>query len=807
MIRISKAPVVNGLMCILLGLTLATSAQSRRVIPFDHEWSFLPGADTITNGNAYPKLWRPVRLPHDWSIESDFSSVHPATNQGGALPGGIGWYRKVFRTPKGAERARVSIEFDGVHKNASVWINGHLLGMRPSGYMGFSHDLTPHLNLSEENELIVRVDNSLQPNERWYTGSGIYRHVRLVVRNPYSVRHWGSQVTTPVVTADRADVVLSHDVEVPAGDCQRRVDILDPSGRIVATTGLRSWRQGLSRDTILTDRLKVDHPKRWSTASPNLYRAVIRLYRGGVEADRYETVFGIRSVGFDATGRFPLNGEPTMLKGVCMHHDLGVLGAAVNTRAMERQLEILKAMGCNAIRTAHNPPAPEFLDLCDRMGFLVMDESFDMWRKKKNKYDYHLDFEAWHARDLADMIRRDRNHPSVVIWSIGNEIREQFDSSGLRITRTLAGIVCALDTTRAVISAMTETQPAKNFMAMSGALDVLGFNYKSYDYDSLPIRFPGMPLIATETASALQTRGVYPPDAERLRIWPPDYKVQANFTGGFPDHTCSAYDNTFAYWGITHERAWLDVKRQPKLAGAFVWSGFDYLGEPTPYPFPARSSYFGIIDLAGFPKDVYHMYRSEWSSEPVLHLFPHWNHRVGDTVDVWAYYGQAEDVELYLNGRSLGRRSKTDTTLHVSWRVPFEPGVIRAISRSHGREVLRREVRTAGKAVAIRLSADRSILKAVGRDLSFVKAELVDARGTVVPDGDRMIRFSVAGAGRLIGTDNGYQADTPRLTSPERMSWKGLALAVVEAGDKQGNITIAASVDGLPKSLLRLHIR
>lgn len=807
MIRISSAPVVNGLVCILLGLSLATSAQSRRVFPFDHDWSFLPGSDTITNGNAYPKLWRPVRLPHDWSIDSNFSSIYPATNQGGALPGGIGWYRKRFRVPKAAEHALVSIEFDGVHKHASVWINGHLLGMRPSGYMGFSHDLTPHLNRTGENELIVRVDNSLQPNERWYTGSGIYRHVRLVVRNPYSVRHWGSQVTTPVVTADRAELVISHDVEVPAGECQRRVDILDPSGRIVSTTGSKTWHQGNSGDTILTDRLRVDHPKRWSTGTPNLYHAVIRLYRGGVEADRYETVFGIRSIGFDPTGRFTLNGTPLLLKGVCMHHDLGVLGAAVNSRAMERQLEILKAMGCNAIRTAHNPPAPEFLDLCDRMGFLVMDESFDMWRKKKNKYDYHIDFEAWHARDLADMVRRDRNHPSVVIWSIGNEIREQFDSSGLRITRTLAGIVRSLDTTRAVISAMTETQPAKNFIAMSGALDVLGFNYKSYDYDSLPIRFPGMPLIATETASALQTRGVYPLAADRLRIWPPDYKVQANFTGGFPDHTCSAYDNTFAYWGITHERAWLDVKRQPKLAGAFVWSGFDYLGEPTPYLFPARSSYFGIIDLAGFPKDVYHLYRSEWTNEPVLHVFPHWNHRVGDTVDVWAYYGQAEDVELSLNGRSLGRRSKTDSTLHVSWRISYQPGVLTAVSRKHDQEVLRREVRTAGKAVAIRLSADRSILKADGRDLSFVKAELVDARGTVVPDGDRMIRFSVQGAGRLVGTDNGYQADTTRLTSPERMSWKGLALGVVEAGDKQGNITVAASVDGLPKSLLRLRIR
>jgi beta-galactosidase len=805
---INYSRLLSGAICLaVLGCASTVQSQSRRVISFDHDWSFFMGADTLTNGNAYPKMWRAVRLPHDWSIEADFSSVHPATNQGGALPGGIGWYRKIFRIPKDAQDQLVSVEFDGVHKNAEVWINGHRLGLRPSGYMGFSHELTAHLNKKSNNLLVVRVDNSLQPNERWYTGSGIYRHMRLVMRHKQSVKHWGSQVTTSVANADRAEVVLNHEVEWTSGVGQHRVDILDPSGRIVATTGLRSWKKAVAGDTMLTDRLQVLRPQRWSTTSPKLYRAVMRLYRAGVETDKYETSFGIRSTGFDAAGRFTLNGAPTLLKGVCMHHDLGVLGAAVNTRAMERQLEILKDMGCNAIRTAHNPPAPEFLELCDRMGFLVIDESFDQWRKKKNKYDYHLDFEAWHARDLADMIRRDRNHPSVVIWSIGNEIREQFDSSGLRITKTLAGIVRSLDATRPVISALTETQPSKNFISMSGALDVLGFNYKSYDYDSLPIRFPGMPLIATETASALQTRGVYPPRADSLRIWPPDYKVQANFTGGFPDHTCSAYDNTFAYWGITHERAWVDVKRQPKLAGAFVWSGFDYLGEPTPYPFPARSSYFGIIDLAGFPKDVYHMYRSEWTDKPVLHVFPHWNHQVGDTVDVWAYYGQADEVELYLNGKSLGRRSKSDSVLHVSWKVPYVPGVITAVSRTGSREVLRREVRTAGKPVGIRLSADRSSLKSGDRDLSFVKAELIDAHGVVVPDGDRMIRFSVIGSGRIVGTDNGYQADTVRLVSPDRKTWKGLALAVVEAGDKQGNITIVAETLGLPKSLLRLSVR
>ena len=357
--------------------------------------------------------------------------------------------------------------------------------------------------------------------------------------------------------------------------------------------------------------------------------------------DVVETKIGIRNFRFDVKNGFYLNEVPTKILGVCMHHDLGALGAAFNKSAAKRQLQLLKEMGCNAIRTAHNMPAAAFLDLCDEMGFLVMDEAFDSWQKKKNKYDYSKDFAKWHQQDLEAMIVRDRNHPSVFMWSIGNEIREQFDSSGIALTKEMVAIIKALDTTRPVTSALTENILSKNFIAQSGALDLLGFNYKQNAYDSLPIRFAGKPLIAAETASALETRGVYLLPADSNYLWPSDSK---DTKSGNVDYTCSAYDNTYAYWGTTHENSWLSVKNRPFMSGLFVWSGFDFLGEPVPYTYPARSSYYGIIDLAGIPKDVYYMYQSEWTKKPVLHVLPHWNWQKGQIVDVWAYYNNADLV-------------------------------------------------------------------------------------------------------------------------------------------------------------------
>ena len=403
------------------------------------------------------------------------------------------------------------------------------------------------------------------------------------------------------------------------------------------------------------------------------------------------------------------------------------------------------------------------------------------------------------------MVLRDRNHPSIIMWSIGNEVREQFDSTGTAIAEELVSNVKSLDKSRPVTSALTETFAEKNFITKANVLDVIGFNYKDYDYAELPKRFPGQKFIALETASALETRGVYEFPGDSIRIWPPNFKVQDTFTAN-KDFTSSAYDNTHAYWGNTHERSWLAVKRNPHIAGAFVWSGFDYLGEPMPYPkFPARSSYYGIIDLAGFPKDVYYMYQSEWSTKPVLHIFPHWSWKPGQLVDVWAYYNNADEVELFLNGKSLGIRRKNDSTLHVMWRVPFKAGTLKAVSRKNGNIILTKEIKTAGEAARIELIVDKTNLRSGEKDLSFVTARILDKKGNLVPYADNLIKFSITGNGTIVGTDNGYQADTVSLKIHERKCWKGMSLAIIQSTEKKGNITLTATSPGISSATITIR--
>lgn len=807
-------------------------AQSpRSVIDFNSDWKFYLGNDsTAYNMNYNDAGWRKLSLPHDWSIESDFIKDAPATNQGGSLPGGIGWYRKIFTVSASSRNKDISIEFDGVYRNSEVWINGHYLGKRPNGYISFHYDLTPYLKYgNEKNVIAVKVDNSQQPNSRWYTGSGIYRNVRLIAKNKIAIDKSSMFITATILgleinsrefSKQKSKKEVVGDVHVNAftitNSTLRRQQIelvhtiYDANGKKIsvynsAAISLDASQQ-LSEAYHTEAVIGVVNPVLWTIDRPYLYKVVSAIYRGNIKFDEVTTNIGFRKFDFDNKEGFFLNGQPKKIKGVCMHHDLGALGAAFNYRAAERQLQILKEMGCNAIRTAHNPPAPEFLDLCDKMGFLVMDEAFDMWQKKKNKFDYYLDFKEWHERDLRDMVLRDRNHPSIIAWSIGNEIREQFDSTGTVITKELVDIVKKLDPTRPVITALTETMPEKNFITKANALDLLGFNYKYYDYAVLPQRFPGNKFIATETASALATRGVYQFPSDSMRVWPPDYKAQDTFKGN-KDFTASAYDNTYAYWGGTHEKTWLAVKKYPHIAGIFVWSGFDFLGEPLPYPkFPARSSYYGIVDLAGFPKDVYYMYQSEWTTKPVLHIFPHWNWNKGELVDVWAYYNNADEVELYLNGRSLGKRSKTDSTLHVMWRVNFEPGTLKAVSRKNGKTLLVKEIKTAGEPARIELIADRKIIKADGKDLSFITARILDAAGNLVPGADKAIEFSISGNANIAATDNGYQADTVSLTSHKRRAWKGMALAIVKAAAKKGNSTLTASSPGLKPGTIALKI-
>ncbi len=771
--------------------------QARIITNFDSGWHFhLGDVKNAEDPGFDDKAWRLLDLPHDWSIEGTFSKDNPATPEGGALPGGIGWYRKTFIVPATDKGKLLYIDFDGVYQKSTVWVNGHQLGYRPNGYISFRYELTPYLNFGSKNTISVKVDNSVQPNSRWYSGSGIYRNVWLVTTNKVAVDHWGTFVTTPQVSSEAATVNLS--IQVANYDAKLKYNVVsviyDPAGKNVSLN-LIKLNSNKAEQTFT-----VNKPLLWSVAHPQLYKIVTEIRQGNQVVDTYTTPLGIRYFNFDADKGFSLNGKFFKILGVCDHHDLGSLGAAVNTRALERQLQMLKEMGCNAIRTSHNPPAPELLDLCDKMGFIVMDEAFDCWEVEKVDYDYHLFFKEWHKRDLEDQVLRDRNHPSVIIWSIGNEIPQQADTSALRIAPELAGIVHSLDRTRPITTA-NDRPDTSNKIIKSGAIDLIGYNYHEYSYAKFHSRYPGKKFIATETTSGLETRGYYDMPSDSIRVWPTDSaKMNA-------DHTVSAYDNVRPGWGSTHEATWKVMKKYDFLSGFFIWTGFDYLGEPTPYSWPSRSSYFGIIDLAGFPKDIFYMYQSEWTNKTVLHIFPHWNWTPGKTVDVWAFYNNADEVELFLNGRSVGVKHKTGDDLHVMWRLKFEPGTLKAVSRKNGQVVLTKEIHTAGKPYKIELTADRKNIKADGQDLSFITAKVLDKEGNVVPDADNRINFKVNGQAFIAGVDNGDPVSHDPFKVNYRKAFHGLALAIVQAKKQAGAVTFTATSAGLAPAIVKLNLK
>ncbi len=792
-------PKAARLFCLSVAALLFTlkgfGQDGRSVVNFDKDWRFNLGDVKDGEKTSLNDVnWRLLNLPHDWSIEGKFSKDNPATPEGGALPGGIGWYRKTFTLPASSKNKLVYIDFDGVYQKSDVWVNGHHLGFRPNGYISFRYGLTPYLNFGGANTIAVKVDNSVQPNSRWYSGSGIYRNVWLVTTNKVAVDHWGTYVTTPIINDRFATVNLNIQLRNYTGKKQSinvTSSIVDANGKVVST--LASPLK--IKDTIdqLTQNITVRSPKLWSVKVPYLYKVVTKVSGAGIN-DTYTTPLGIRYFNFDADKGFSLNGKYMKILGVCDHHDLGSLGSAINTRALERQLQILKAMGCNGIRTSHNPPAPELLDLCDKMGFIVMDEAFDCWEWKKAKYDYHLYFKEWHKRDLEDQILRDRNHPSVIIWSIGNEIPQQGDTSAYRLAPELAGIVHSLDRTRPITTA-NDHPDTSNKIIKSGAIDLIGYNYHEFDYPTFHDRYPGKKFIATETTSGLETRGHYDMPSDSIRIWPARW--DRPFKEGNPDNSVSAYDNVRPAWGSTHEATWKVMKKYDFLSGMFVWTGFDYLGEPTPYSWPSRSSYFGIIDLAGFPKDIYYMYQSEWTDKTVLHIFPHWNWTPGKLVDVWAFYNHADEVELFLNGKSLGVKKKTGDDLHIMWRVPFEPGTLKAVSRKDGKVVLTREIHTAGAPAKIELMADRKNIKADGKDLSFITVRILDKDGNLVPDASNLVNFKINGNAFIASVDNGDEVSHDPFKANYRKAFNGQALAIVQTKEKPGAITFTATSDGL----------
>lgn len=801
----------SSLLFFICSICCSASAQ-RTKESFNNNWKF-----TIDSTQDYSQLkaniqsWRTLNVPHDWSIEFPFDSTSPTGTGGGALRGGMGWYTKEFTLPITDSGKNIFIDFDGVYCRSSVWLNGHLLGYRPNGYISFEYLLNPYLLYNKKNIIVVKVNNNEQPNSRWYSGSGIYRNVWLQKTNKMALANWGTFIITSAVTNTSATVIMTSIVKHEKAENSHaiKISVYDSLGNIV-TAIETPVNDGASTDTTSEHGtvLSIKNPHLWSIENPYLYKVVTQIIVNKKVVDATATNFGIRTFKFDIDNGFILNGKKVKIRGVCNHHDLGCLGTAFNTRAAERQLEILKAMGCNAIRTSHNPPAPQLLDLCDKMGFIVMDEAFDMWEKPKNKFDYHLEFKQWHKKDLEDQILRDRNHPSVFIWSVGNEVPEQWgdstDTSGKRIIKDLINIVQNLDSTRPTVTANNDISTTSKLLP-GEPTTLIGYNYNHNAWAKVFDRWGRKPFIVTESVSALQTRGHYDMPSDSIRRWPTNWDKP--LTNGNKDLSCSAYENCSTPWGSTHEETLKIFEKEQHVSGMFVWTGFDYLGEPTPYQWPARSSYFGIIDLAGFPKDAYYLYQSVWTDKPVLHLLPHWNWKAGETVDVWAYYNDADEVELFLNGKSAGVRKKTGDSLHVMWRLKYEPGTIKAVSRKNGKIVLTEQISTAGPAYKIELISDRKIISSGGEDLSFVTVKVVDKNGNLVPDADNLIQFNVSGAGSVTAVDNGSQTSMESFKDTKRKAFNGLCLAVIKANNTKGNIVVKATGAGLQTAEINIVSR
>ena len=721
--------------------------------------------------------------------DGPFDPTSPGGDGGGYLDGGIGWYRKKFDSPDEAKDRHVWIEFDGAYMDSEVWLNGKSLGRHPYGYTSFYYDITDALKPQGKNVLAVRLDVD-QPCSRWYSGAGIFRHVRLVAVKPVHVAHWGTYVTTPTITSGEAEVKIATRVE-NSGDkpaeAQLWTEVIGPDGKVFRPAGDPPTQTvPAGKETTFLQTIKVPDPKLWSPDEPQLYRATSQVTVAGDAVDSLGTDFGIRTVEFTKEHGMLINGRHVQVQGVCNHHDLGCLGTAVNRRAIQRQLQILKGMGCNAIRTSHNPPDPALLELCDTMGFVVMDEAFDEWKQSKTPRGYGRFFDEWSERDIVSMLQRDRNHPSIVLWSIGNEIPEQGARNAREMAQRLSDICHREDPTRPTTSACNNPGPA-NRTGYAGALGVFGINYNIRAYAQFKDRYN---LIGSETASALSTRGEY-----GLKEGP-DGKLHIQRQA---DNQVTSYELVGPPWGNNAETALLAQMHSPWVAGEFVWTGFDYIGEPTPYRWPARSSYFGILDLAGFPKDRYYFYKSVWRPEPLVHLLPHWNWEgfEGKEIPIWAATN-CDSVELFLNGKSLGEKKlNRDHSLHVEWQVPYEPGTLKAVGKKDGKEVTTDEVRTVGKAKRLVLLPDRDKIHADGDDLSFVTVQVVDEHGSVCPGASDMVQYHLSGPAAIAGVDDGNPICHESFQADKHSVFHGLGLCVVKAAREPGTITLRAEAKGL----------
>ncbi|ETZ19217.1 sugar-binding domain-containing protein [Pedobacter sp. V48] len=799
-------------------ISQAKPTKERYKLLMDRNWKFFLGDNKSASANEFDdSSWRLLNLPHDWSIEGKFQKDAPAGGAGGYLPTGIGWYRKQFNLPSSATKGKqVSIQFDGVYMNSEVWINNHNLGKRPNGYVSFVYDLTPYL-LPGKNTIAVRVDNSQQPNSRWYAGSGIYRHVWLNITAPVHVGQWGTYITTPHVSADSATVSVKTTVENHGSKVSKTVltsKIYSPDGKEVASATIPVMTEPNSSE-VFTQQLKISSPALWDVNTPHLYTMHSIIKQDGKIIDDFESTFGVRKIDYSSTKGFLLNGKKVKMNGVCLHHDAGSVGTAVPEDMWVRRLQILKDMGCNAIRTSHNPAAPEFLDLCDKMGFLVMNEIFDEWKSGKVKYGINQYFDEWSQRDIVDFVHRDRNHPSVVMWSAGNEIGEQSQSNGAEILRPLIEAFHKEDPTRPVTTGndriAADDAPAK--LPFLDMLDIVGYNYVDRWHDRRELFYskdhqdhPNWKMVGTESVSIRGMRGNYYRGGDR--------GVDIDSSVIRPANMSTV---------VRAEQLWKFVSMNDYVIGDFMWTGIDYLGEAK---WPAKSSTAGVIDLCGFPKDSYYFYQSQWTPKPMIHLSPHWNWKgkEGTVMQVMAYTN-CDSVELFLNGKSYGIKSlnfprqgnagawdayatppvyTSTADLHLIWDVPYTPGVLTAVGRKNGKIAYKEEIHTTGTPAAIRLSSDKNSLQANETDVAHLKIEIIDENGHVVPDADNLIQVKVNGTGRLIGLDNGNQVDHTAMKDSQRKTFNGLALAVLQSTNKIGEIQIEVSAPNLKTASARI---
>jgi beta-galactosidase len=801
---------------LLSGLACAATTEIKigadRQIRITQDWRFFKGEAAGAEAAAFDdSAWRQLDLPHDWAIEGPFDRKFDPHN--GGLPYfGVGWYRKHFTVPASARGRYIEVQFDGAMSNSTVWLNGQKLGGRPYGYTSFVLDLTPHLKFGEENVLAVRLAPE-ENSSRWYAGAGIYRNVWLNVTGAVRVPQWGTYVTTPGVADANAVVHVRTELEnrgTQAAKVTLETTVLDAAGKQVGRTTADAEIPAGGKQTVEA-KIGVANPHRWDLETPYLYTAASTVREGSRQTDRYLTPFGIRTIEYTKDRGFLLNGKPRKFQGVCDHADLGALGSAVNRRGLERQIEVLKAFGTNAIRTSHNPPAPELLDLADRMGVLIMDEAFDMWARPKKPNGYSKFWTDWYEADLRDFLHRDRNHPSVVMWSIGNEIPEQGRPEGPVIAKKLTEICHQEDPTRPTTSAFNNAAAAIR-TGMADQVDVVGLNYRIREYAGFIKDHPNWLWVSTETSSGVSSRGVY-----HLPIEKYDKHPSLNLT---------SYDVIAPPWAYIADAEWDAQEKNPQIMGEFVWTGFDYLGEPTPYfggrgaaetDWPSRSSYFGIVDLAGFPKDRFYLYQSHWTTKPMVHLLPHWNWAgmEGKPIPVMVYTN-ADEAELFLNGKSLGRKKqfsepvelpvgtsvnaekKMMSKYRLMWQVPYAPGSIKAVAYQAGKPVATEETKTAGAPARIVLAPDHTSIAADGDDLSFVTVRVADKDGNFCPMADNEVTFKLDGPGKIAAVDNGNPATVESFQADHRKAFSGMALLIVrsEAG-KAGRVKITATADGL----------